>query len=435
MVSVAPWRLEDLISQAMDINIVVPPLARTRFTGGIWCVMQHAQQLGERGHRVRVVPTHPCGEPDWVPRPWAFSLVNDTQRHAATRGLRAVGETVTAALRFKLSRRMQPSTAEEACIRAGIGYFGLALANFGLHGQRMGAAVDHLARVLPDADTTVATDTETVWPVALAGRGALAYFAQHYEPYFWKERLGGAASRRESELSYRLGLFQLANSPWLQQKLQAETGRRVWLCPNAIDHAIFHGDVVPRQPSEPLRIISYGGRGAEWKGFRELCEAMRIVSAQVPAGMVQWSVYGGALLPPDNPVCKYQALGFLKPEALASAYRANHVLLSASWYESFPLFPIEAMACGLAAITSQPGTEAFAEHMRTAWVIPPRDPRALADAILTLAANEPLRQAIAQAGRERATQFTWAGAGATMDAALREVVAASADTKSASSID
>ena len=73
--------------------------------------------------------------------------------------------------------------------------------------------------------------------------------------------------------------------------------------------------------------------------------------------------------------------------------------------------------------------------MRTAWVIPPRDPGALAHAILTLAADEPLRQAIAQAGRERATQFTWAGAGATMDAALREVVAASADTKSASSID
>lgn len=409
----------------MDINIVVPPLTRTRFTGGIWCLLQHAQQLGERGHKVRVVPTHPCGEPDWLPRPWAFSLVNDTQRQVAMQGLSLIGGAVTAALRFKLSMRPQPSHSEEASVRAGVGSFGLAIANFGLHGQRMGAAVDYLSRALPEADATIATDTETVWPVALTGRGALAYFAQHYEPYFWKERLGGEASRRESELSYRLGLFQLANSPWLQQKLQAETGRRVWLCPNAIDHSIFHGDVVPRQPNEPLRIISYGGRGAEWKGFRELCEAMRIASTQLPAGMLQWSVYGDALLPPDNPICSYQSLGFLRPEALACAYRDNHVLLSASWYESFPLFPIEAMACGLAAISTQAGAEAFAEHMHTAWVVPPRDPTTLANAILSLAADEPQRQAIAKAGRERALRFTWKGAGDSMEEALREIVDAS----------
>ena len=396
-------------------------------------MMQHAQQLGQLGHRVSVVPTHPCAEPDWVPRPWAFALANESPRRAASQAFRAIGGAVSAALRIKLSRRVQPLPADELRLRQGVGAFGLAIATFGQHGQRMGAAVDHLSNVMPEADITVATDAETVWPVALAGRGALAYFAQHYEPYFWKERFGGTASRREAELSYRLGLHQLANSPWLQQKLQSESSHRVWLCPNAIDHSIFDGAPAPRQFNEPLRIISYGGRGAEWKGFRDMCEAVRIVRDRAGANQVQWSVYGDALLPPNNPICRYLPLGFLAPAALASAYRRNHLLLSASWYESFPLFPIEAMACGLATITTQPGTEAFAEHLQTAWVVPPRDPEALARAVLAMVTDEAQRLKLAQAGRERALQFTWAGAGAAMDNALREIVAAAANTNPAPS--
>lgn len=407
----------------MKVNIVVPPFAHDRFTGGIWCVMQHAQQLARRGHEVTVVPTHPSPPPDWLPKPWNFALGLCAPRLALARGARGVVDAAWSGLRFKLGRAQVPPPSQERTIRDGLAEAAIAIGNYGRHGQRLGGAVDHLARTLPPADVTLATDSETALPVYLAGRGMLAYFTQHYEVYFWKERLGGEASRREAALSYQLGLQILANSPWLQAMLEKETGQAVLLCPNAIDHSIFCGEPRPRAAGEPLRIISYGGRGAEWKGFREMCEAMRIVRQQHPTLPIEWAVYGAALLPPDNPISRYRALGFLNPPALAAAYREHHVLLSASWYESFPLFPIEAMACGLAAITTQPGTEAFAEHGVTASVVPPRQPEALAAAIVRLAEDEAFRLHLAHSGRERSLQFTWGRAGAAMEAVLLQTLA------------
>jgi len=41
-------------------------------------------------------------------------------------------------------------------------------------------------------------------------------------------------------------------------------------------------------------------------------------------------------------------------------------------YESFPLFPLEAMACGLAVITTAPGTEDYAVNQENCLVVEPK---------------------------------------------------------------
>lgn len=407
------------MSSSLDINIVVPPFSGEKFSGGVWCILQHAQELGRRGHRVNVVPTHPCSRPDWFPRPWRFNVVGNSPRSAIRTGIAALAHASVAAANFALRPGSPAAGRQVLAVRRGVGLMGVALSNYGTHGVRQGGAIDHLRAVLPPADLTVATDAETAWPVRLLGQGRLAYFAQHYEPYFWKERLGGEASRRESEMSYKLGLHQLANSPWLQGVLQnASPGIQVRLCPNAIDHSVFHGRPLARGANEPLRIISYGGRDAEWKGFRQMCEALRILKTKLPGLDFTWSVYGSALLPPDNEIFPYVPLGFLAPHALADAYRRHHVLLSASWYESFPLFPLEAMACGLAAITTQAGTELFARGGETAIVVPPRDPAGIADALAQLAVDEDMRLRLCGHGLQCSQHFTWQRAGDAMEFAL-----------------
>lgn len=408
----------------MRINVVVPPLDPHRFSGGIWCILQHAQQLAQRGHEVRVVPMLPSAQPEWLPRPWAFEFVTESSRSVLRQGLVALVRAVAAKCRRVLLPRRSGQLAADSLIRPAAGRLGLWLAGHGTHGLRQGAAVDHLRQVLPPADLTLATDCETAWPVALVGTGRLAYFAQHYEPYFWKERFGGEASRREAEASYRLGLHQLANSPWLQGRLQELQRPPVQLVSNAIDHSVFQGHPVNRSPAEPLRLISYGGRNAEWKGFRDMCLGLRLLREQQPELQFVWHVYGDALLPPDNDIFPYEPLGFLQPPALAEAYRASHVLLSASWYESFPLFPLEAMACGLATVTSQPGTELFAHHEQTALVIPPQDPAAIAEAVMKLCRDESLRMRLATQGQALSRTFTWQRAGEAMEAALTRVTAA-----------
>jgi glycosyltransferase involved in cell wall biosynthesis len=66
---------------------------------------------------------------------------------------------------------------------------------------------------------------------------------------------------------------------------------------------------------------------------------------------------------------------------------------------------LEAIATGLAAIvTPVGGTTDVIEHGETGWLITPDDPASLQSAILTLAADENLRQKLGQKARERAMQ-------------------------------
>ena len=200
----------------------------------------------------------------------------------------------------------------------------------------------------------------------------------------------------------------IANSSWLRGKLKEAVGLNdIALCPNAIDHAIFYGEPKESRNSQEVVLISYGGRNAAWKGFREMAEAVAIVRRSLPAVKIEWRVYGDALLPPKNEIADYTPLGFLLPPILAQEYRKADILLSASWYESFPLFPIEAMACGLPVVTTQLGTEDYANPGVTAEVVEPQSPESIACGVLSLI-HDPSRCAkIARAGNAKSKEFTW----------------------------
>jgi hypothetical protein len=184
----------------MNIVIVVPPFARDRFSGGIWCVMQHAQQLGQRGHRVTVVPSHPCPMPEWFPRPWAFTVLCVSPAKALRSGMQALGRAGLAVLAYKLRRGSgPPSPAQETAIRKALGLLGQGVSNFSSYGHRQGGALDHLAGILPEADVTLATDTETAWPVRLLGKGHLPRFRSTMSPTsgknVWVDRPRGVRLR------------------------------------------------------------------------------------------------------------------------------------------------------------------------------------------------------------------------------------------------
>jgi glycosyltransferase involved in cell wall biosynthesis len=270
--------------------------------------------------------------------------------------------------------------------------------------MRQGVYGDN-ARDLEEADVTIATSFETALPVHLHAKGRKFYFCQHFEPYFANEFDDPVLAQALARDSYRLPLNLIANSAWLAERLR-EAGREARVVHNAVDERMF----VPRAPRDdrPLRLISYGGRGARWKGFADMVKGVAL--AREVLGDIEWSVYGPSEIPPDNPVAPYRSLGFLNQADLARAYGRSDIMVSASWYESFPLFPLEAMAAGAVAITTLPGAEAFARHMETAYVIPPQDPGAICEAIVTLARDRALSDRIAAAGREEAAKFSWRAA-------------------------
>ncbi|HVB33513.1 MAG TPA: glycosyltransferase family 4 protein [Patescibacteria group bacterium] len=400
------------------INIVMPGFSPRTFSGGLWSLMEFASGLAARGHDVTVVPVLPCRhKPGWFLRPAGRIVTSSPAERCGSIGVAA--KACAAALLAGQRRQLRAAIGELACAALTL------QPSLVPEELRVGVACHYLNRALPPADATLATASWTALPVRLSGQGRLLYFMQHYEPYFFDgEGEEERVAKREAEISYGLGLEMIANSSWLKKKIETEFPHtRVRLCHLAVDHSLFHGE--PREPGSggTTTVISYSGRRAAWKGFREMAEAVKIARNTLRGTTIRWLVYGpAALLPPDNPVAPYEWLGFLQPPQLAEAYRSADLLLSASWYESFPLFTLEAMACGLPVVTTPLGTEDYAIPGETAEVVAPRDPRNIAAGLIRLIQDSRYRRRIAGAGREISREFTWGKSVSAMEEILVRAV-------------
>jgi glycosyltransferase involved in cell wall biosynthesis len=93
------------------------------------------------------------------------------------------------------------------------------------------------------------------------------------------------------------------------------------------------------------------------------------------------------------------------PEILA----ASDIFVLASNWEGLPLVIIEAEMAGLPVVASRVGGVAeLVQDGTTGFTVPPRDARALAEALKKLIENAPLRQSLGRAGREKAlNEFTF----------------------------
>lgn len=106
-------------------------------------------------------------------------------------------------------------------------------------------------------------------------------------------------------------------------------------------------------------------------------------------------------------VARYSTLARDPAQRTVAAFlRRCDVFVLPSLVEGFPLPPLEAMACGAAAvITDCGGMRDYAVDGRNALIVPPADARAIARAVARLAADEALRARLVRAGYETAARF------------------------------
>lgn len=105
----------------------------------------------------------------------------------------------------------------------------------------------------------------------------------------------------------------------------------------------------------------------------------------------------------DNPV-SFEEIGGPEVPTLADAYASGAVTVLSSVVEGFPISLVEAMFCGRATVSTDVG--AVVEVIGgTGLVVPPRNPKALAEACVALLRDPERRERLGAAARARALEL------------------------------
>jgi D-inositol-3-phosphate glycosyltransferase len=111
------------------------------------------------------------------------------------------------------------------------------------------------------------------------------------------------------------------------------------------------------------------------------------------------------LYEPDDMVVYY---GAQAQEALPGYYSAADVCVMPSLYESFGMVALEAMACGIPVIASKVGGLTFTvRDGETGFLVPERNPKALAEKLNLILGDECLRQRLGHRAAQVALGYSW----------------------------
>jgi glycosyltransferase involved in cell wall biosynthesis len=157
-------------------------------------------------------------------------------------------------------------------------------------------------------------------------------------------------------------------------------------------------------------VVGSVGRLVHEKGYLDVIQAARVVRRKAP--MVKFLVVGP--YEPDKrdgiPEADLLAatgeglITYLGPrDDIERLYTAMDLFLLASHREGFPRSAMEAAAMGLSIVaTDIRGCRQVVDHEETGILVPPRDPNAIATALLRLASAPSVRHRMGKAAREKA---------------------------------
>lgn len=165
----------------------------------------------------------------------------------------------------------------------------------------------------------------------------------------------------------------------------------------------------PRSPDSTAPLILYTGRIQSVKGSLVLLQSVSPVARAFPdvqyvlAGARHMSISESVLnqvLAEDGRADHVKLLGHVPWQELTDWYRRATVFVMPSYYESFCISCVEAMAFGIPVVaTTAGGLPEVVEDGVTGCLVPPGDSEALAHAIIRLLRDPDLRRRMGEAGR------------------------------------
>lgn len=208
----------------------------------------------------------------------------------------------------------------------------------------------------------------------------------------------------------------LAASAYVKQGL-LELGlpeERVRVVPYGLDERFFSG----ASPRPVPGVVLYVGAVNLLKGVQYLAAASRILEK---IEGIRFNVVG-----PSNP--DFQRIEALRgPNYLGQVPRSQvrdhflsaDVFVFPTLSDGFGLVVLEAMAAGLPVVCTRNCADLVQDGVN-GFIVPPRDPEALADCVQRIVGDRRLRTRLSAAARETAQQYTIEAYGTNLAAAVRE---------------
>jgi phosphatidylinositol alpha-mannosyltransferase len=188
------------------------------------------------------------------------------------------------------------------------------------------------------------------------------------------------------------------------------------IIPNGIDLERFSPDVSPIEEYCDGKLnILFVGRLEFRKGVNYLLKAYLQVKREISNSRLIIVGPGTRLRKRYEKWIRHNALkdvvfvGYATYSDLPRYYKTADVFCApATSRESFGIVLLEAMAIGKPIVaTNIDGYASVATHGEEGWLVPPRDSRRLAQALVSVMGDEALRQQMGARGRRTAEQYSW----------------------------
>jgi len=272
------------------------------------------------------------------------------------------------------------------------------------------------------ADVAIATWYPTALSVWLSNANKKLYFVQDF-PELVRE-VDGEYGLRFIELTFLLPFHFLANSTYTKNFiLSCNKDAKVIVTGVGVDTTTFYPRRAKAVDSRGKPIIMATIRRARFKGGDIALKALNIINKEMPIHAILVSEGNAVkkLFGEVKPEFSYTIFKNVDDETLTKLYSSADVFIFTSYKESFGLPPLEAMACGTPVVITDCGSiRDYAVDGYNALIVPPGDPKAVADAALKILRDDKLRERLVEHGIETAKQWTWDKVVDKFEQAIRE---------------
>jgi len=254
-----------------------------------------------------------------------------------------------------------------------------------------------------ECDYTIATLFTTAYAAyELSDYTIPLYHMQHYEELFVTDN---PHIQKVARASYGLPINLISNSSWLKSEIEHRFNRKTYLLNPAVsdEHFFCRNDIEEKYGNVSVwKILNYSD-ARDFKALNDNIKTMKAIK-QKYKDKVEIIYFGGH--DPKDIGFEYKYVGKVFGEELGKLYSDAHILFLPSWYESFPLQPLEAQKSGTMVVSTRYGTEDYLNGTNSIVVLP-RQIDQMIDAIERIIDGKINVIEVVKTGLETSKQFTW----------------------------